>query len=48
MMHGLGRLDEEVAAAERAHVLEQSATTQRRLIGLANARLELMAVDTDA
>ena len=42
LMRGLSRLDDEVAEAARAYEREQSEPAQRRLIGLANARLELV------
>ena len=47
LMRGLSRLDDEVAEAARAHEREQTEASQRRLIGLANARLELVAIDDD-
>ena len=48
LIRGLSRLDEEVAEAARAYEREQTEAAQRRLIGLANARLELVAVDDEA
>lgn len=47
LMRGLARLDEEVAHAERAFRSQQSEAAQRRLIGLCNARLDLVALDAD-
>ena len=47
LMRGLSRLDEEVAHAERAYADQQTEAAQRRLVGLVNARLDLVAVDPD-
>ena len=47
LMRGLSRLDHEVAEAARAYERDQTEAAQRRLIGLANARLELVAIDDD-
>lgn len=47
LMRGLPRLDEEVEQAARAYKEQQTEAAQRRLIGLVNARLELVAVDPD-
>ena len=48
LMRGLARLDAEVAEAARAYERDQSEAAQRRLIGLANARLELVELDDEA
>jgi hypothetical protein len=42
-----GRLQEEVAQAERDFVARADASAQSRLIGLARARNELMQSDQD-
>ena len=47
LMRGLSRLDEEVAHAEQAFRVQQTESTQRRLIGLASARLDLVSIDAD-
>ncbi len=47
LMRGLSRLDDEVAEAARAYEREQTEAAQRRLIGLANARLDLVAIDDE-
>ncbi len=47
LMRGLARLDEEVAQAAQAFQLQPSEANQRRLLGLANARLELVEIDPD-
>jgi DNA primase len=47
LMRGLLRLDEEVEQAARAYAEQQTEAAQRRLVGLVNARLELVAVDPD-
>jgi DNA primase len=47
LMRGLSRLDEEVAEAARAYADQQTEAAQRRLVGLVNARLELVAIDID-
>jgi hypothetical protein len=47
LMRGLSRLDEEVEFAARAYADQQTEAAQRRLVGLVNARLELVAVDID-
>ena len=45
---GLSRLDAEIAEAQRAAELDLNEATQRRLMGLANARLDLVSLDDDA
>ena len=47
LMRGPGRLDEEVADAARAFVADPVPSAERRLKGLAQARLELFALDDD-
>ena len=47
LMRGLARLDEEVAQAAQAFQRQPSEANQRRLLGLANARLELVEIDPD-
>ena len=47
LLRGLSRLDEEVAFAARAYADQQTEAAQRRLVGLVNARLDLVAIDTD-
>jgi len=47
LMRGVSRLEEEVAHAALAYAERQDAATQQRLIGLRNAWLELVAIDTE-
>lgn len=48
LMRGLSRLDREVAEAARAYQEAPSGQAERRLVGLAHARLELIEPDHDA
>ena len=43
----LARLDAEIAEAQRDYATRQTDDAHRRLIGLAQARLELVSHDTD-
>ena len=47
LMRGRSRLDEEVAHAAAAYAEQQTEAAQRRLVGLVNARLELVDIDNN-